>query len=226
MNYDNEEKKTNVAHVAGRVNSEPVKVWEIYGEQFYEFELATKRLSGEEDLLLVTVSERLLNDKELKVDDFVEINGEFRSYNRIVDGKSRLHLNVFAKEIDIKEKESIHENEVSLTGYICKQPIYRETPFGRQITDVLIAVNRPFSTKSDYIPVIAWGRNALFVGNLAVGTKIEFAGRIQSRIYHKKLEDGNSIPMTAYEVSAQKVQMLEKPMSKNTFGTIKNKDIV
>jgi len=226
MNYENEEKMPNVAHVTGRVNSEPVKVWEFYGEQFYEFKLAIKRLSGEEDLLLVTVSERLLKDKELKIDDCVEINGEFRSYNRIVDGKSRLCLNVFAKEIDVKEKEVVHENEVSLVGYICKPPVYRETPFGRQIADVLIAVNRPFSTKSDYIPVIAWGRNAPFAAGLDVGAKIAVAGRMQSRIYHKKLEDGNSVPMTAYEVSAQMVQVLEMPMSKNTFGTIKNKDIV
>ena len=158
--------------------------------------------------------ERLILEKELEIGDRVEIEGQFRSYNSYENEKNRLILTVFAKDIKYltEEEENLAEkvsNEVTLVGYICKKPIYRQTPFGREISDILLAVNRAYN-KSDYIPAIAWGRNARFCQNIEVGTKVKIAGRVQSRNYEKKFEDGTTQTRTAYEVSISSLEIVNE----------------
>lgn len=197
--------KNNLARCSGKVSEEPKFSHLILGEGFYDMKLEVPRLSAESDTIPVTVSERLLNN--VKVGDSVTIDGEFRSYNKLVNGKSKLVLTLFAKELteDIDQENS---NTISLTGFLCKQPIYRTTPFGREICDCLIAVNRAYN-KSDYIPCIAWGRNARFVNSLQVGEKVTLLGRIQSRNYTKKHEDGTDEIKTAYEISISSISLAE-----------------
>lgn len=199
----NDEKQNNRVFVRGEIVSEAKYSHEVYGEGFYETEVSVKRLSGQADILPVTVSERLIESYSLKVGSHISAIGQFRSYNKLLDGKSKLMLTVFIKEI-IDAPQVKNPNNVVLSGYICKPPVYRTTPFSREIADVLIAVNRAYN-KSDYIPCIAWGRNARFVRNLAVGEKIAVAGRIQSREYVKKISEDESRTMTAYEVSICKL---------------------
>lgn len=172
---------------------------EVYGEGFYEMEVNVKRLSGQADILPVTISERLIESHNLSVGSTICATGQFRSYNKLVDGKSKLMLTVFVREI-VGGEGARNPNNIVLSGYICKPPVYRTTPFAREIADVLIAVNRAYN-KSDYIPCIAWGRNARFVKNLGVGEKIAVSGRIQSREYVKKISETESRTMIAYEVS-------------------------
>ena len=165
-----------------------------------------KRLSGQGDVLPVTVSERLIADKDLKVGVTINALGQFRSYNKLVDGKSKLMLTVFVREL-IEDCTVKNPNSIVLSGYICKPPVYRTTPFNREIADILIAVNRSYN-KSDYIPCIAWGRNARFAKNLCVGEKIAISGRIQSREYTKKISDDLVKTLTAFEVSVSKLTAL------------------
>ena len=166
-----------------------------------------KRLSGQGDILPVTVSERLITDRDLKVGVTINALGQFRSYNKLVDGKSKLMLTVFVREL-LDDAPVRNPNSIVLTGYICKPPVYRTTPFNREIADILIAVNRSYN-KSDYIPCIAWGRNARFAKNIAVGEKIAVSGRIQSREYQKKVTDDDIRTLTAYEVSISKLAAYE-----------------
>lgn len=195
--------KNNKVFISGEIVTEAQFSHEVYGEGFYEMNLLVKRLSGQGDILPVTISERLITDKNLKIGDTINALGQFRSYNKLIDGKSKLMLTVFIREL-IDDVVVKNPNNIVLTGYICKQPIYRTTPFNREIADILIAVNRSYN-KSDYIPCIAWGRNARFAKNLAVGEKIVISGRIQSREYQKKITDDNIKTMTAYEVSISKL---------------------
>ncbi len=200
----NEEKPSNNrVFVKGQIVTEARYSHEVYGEGFYEMDVCVKRLSGQADVLPVTVSERLIASNGLKVGETVSAIGQFRSYNKLVDGKSKLMLTVFVREI-VSGENAKNPNNVVLSGYICKPPVYRTTPFSREIADVLIAVNRAYN-KSDYIPCIAWGRNARFVKNLTVGDKIAISGRIQSREYVKKISETESKTMTAYEVSICKL---------------------
>lgn len=205
MNYMTE--KNNKVFISGEIVSEAEFSHEVYGEGFYEMNVLVKRLSGQGDVLPVTVSERLIQDKNLKVGVNINAIGQFRSYNKLVDGKSKLMLTVFVRELPqmITVK---NPNNIVLTGYICKPPVYRTTPFNREIADILIAVNRSYN-KSDYIPCIAWGRNARFAQNLAVGDKIAIAGRIQSREYQKRISENDVKIMTAYEVSISKLAARE-----------------
>jgi single-stranded DNA-binding protein len=200
--------------LVGKVTSEKKFSHEIYGESFYIFDLEVARLSGNADIIPITISERLILEKELEIGDRVEIEGQFRSYNSYENEKNRLILTVFAKDIKYltEEEENLAEkvsNEVTLVGYICKKPIYRQTPFGREISDILLAVNRAYN-KSDYIPAIAWGRNARFCQNIEVGTKVKIAGRVQSRNYEKKFEDGTTQTRTAYEVSISSLEIVNE----------------
>lgn len=191
---------TNVVSVAGRLTGLTLS-HKIYGEAFYTFFLECGRLSDKKDVLPVTVSERLLGRHPLCEGICVGISGQLRSYNKLTDGKVRLYLTIFAREI---EEFVCTHNEITLTGYVCKPPVYRETPFGREITDMLIAVNRAFG-KSDYIPCIVWGRNARYAANFEVGDKVTAIGRVQSRDYEKVLESGEVIQRTAYEVSVARI---------------------
>ena len=205
MNYLAE--KNNKVFVSGEIVTEAEFSHEVYGEGFYEMNVLVKRLSGHGDVLPVTISERLITDRDLKVGMTINALGQFRSYNKLVDGKSKLMLTVFVREL-LEEGEFRNPNSIVLTGYVCKPPVYRTTPFNREIADILIAVNRSYN-KSDYIPCIAWGRNARFAKNLAVGEKIAISGRIQSREYQKKITDDDVRTLTAYEVSISKLAAYE-----------------
>ena len=200
--------------LVGKVTSDKRFSHEIYGESFYIFDLEVSRLSGNADIIPITISERLIIEKELEIGDKVAIEGQFRSYNSYENEKNRLILTVFAKDIQFlndEEEESNEKvtNEVTLVGYICKKPIYRQTPFGREISDILLAVNRAYN-KSDYIPAIAWGWNARFCQNIEVGTKVKITGRVQSRNYEKKFEDGTTQTRTAYEVSISSLEIVNE----------------
>lgn len=199
----------NQAVVIGSIESDFEFNHEIYGEKFYTFSVQIPRLSGAADSVRIMVSERLVMDGEYKIGDKVEISGQFRSYNSIDNGSNRLVLTVFAKDIaHFDEDENKNPNSLFLNGYICKEPIYRTTPFGREITDILLAVNRSYN-KSDYIPIIAWGRNARFAKTLNVGDNVRIWGRIQSRKYQKRLSEEEIITKTAYEVSINRMELVD-----------------
>ena len=203
--------------LVGKVTSDKVFSHEIYGEKFYIFNLSVPRLSGNADIIPITISERLLELEGLEVDKKIIVEGQFRSYNSYENEKNRLVLTVFAKEVkfaenqeeEIEVSKDFISNEVTLNGYICKKPIYRQTPFGREISDILLAVNRAYN-KSDYIPCIAWGRNARFCENIPVGTEVKIVGRVQSRSYEKKYEDGRIENKVAYEVSVASIEVVNK----------------
>ncbi len=195
--------QNNKVYLFGEIITEARFSHEVYGEGFYEMDVMVKRLSGQADVLPVTISERLIESANLKIGSKLCALGQFRSYNKQIDGKSKLMLTVFVREI-LQEEYGKNPNNIVLSGYICKPPIYRTTPFNREIADLLIAVNRAYN-KSDYIPCIAWGRNARFVKNLSVGDKVALSGRIQSREYQKKFSETDVKLMTAYEVSVSKL---------------------
>ncbi len=203
--------------LVGKVTSEKRFSHEIYGEKFYIFDMEVPRLSDTTDVIPVTASERIINDELLTIGNKLIIKGQFRSYNSYENEKNKLILTVFAKDViaadsvNEEEKEEIERtsNEVTLIGYICKKPIYRQTPFGREIADILLAVNRAYN-KSDYIPSIAWGRNARFCQNLPTGTEVKIVGRVQSRNYEKKYEDGRVENRVAYEVSIASLEVINQ----------------
>ena len=200
--------ENNLIKLAGTIVSERKFSHEVYGERFYTFDLEIPRLSENSDIIPVTVSERLLLDSKYEIGEKVVVDGQFRSYNNYENEKNKLVLTVFVKEIRVQTEEdaNINPNEIILNGFICKKPIYRTTPFGREIADILLAVNRAYN-KSDYIPCIAWGRNARYCQNLLVGESVKIWGRIQSRQYEKKFEDGTSEMRKAYEVSVSKMEV-------------------
>lgn len=199
--------KNNRVYVYGKIVSKATFSHEVFGEGFYEFFVEVVRLSGQADVLPVTISERLMGDN-MEVGDHLCAVGQFRSYNKLENGKSRLMLTIFVREV-LETQPGKNPNSIVLSGYICKPPVYRTTPFNREIADLLIAVNRSYN-KSDYIPAIAWGRNARFVKNLAVGDKVALSGRIQSREYQKKQPDESFVTMTAYEVSVSKLAAFDE----------------
>ena len=192
----------------GKVNSLPEYSHELFGEGFYEFTLSVPRLSEISDVIPITVSERLLGEVDMTLGAIVALNGQFRSYNKIVDEKSKLMLTVFVREFVALPVEETNPNSIELCGYVCKPPVYRTTPFNREICDMLIAVNRAYN-KSDYIPCIAWGRNARFVKGIEVGQKLLVSGRIQSRNYNKKISEEISEVRVAYELSVNKIQLID-----------------
>ena len=202
----------NDVELTGVVDSELKFSHEVYGEGFYSFMVKVMRLSDISDLINVTVSERLLQNLVLKPGDTVSISGQFRSYNNYTESGNRLILTVFARDIAINPEEANlkNPNYIYLNGFLCKKPVYRTTPFGREITDILIAVNRAYN-KSDYIPCIAWGRNARFAGSLEVGENIKIWGRIQSRDYQKRISETETVTKTAYEISVSKMESATKP---------------
>ena len=228
--------ENNYLTLVGEVTGEKRFSHEIYGERFYIFDLVIPRLSGNADIIPVTVSERLITEEMLIPGKKLMVKGQFRSYNSYENEKNKLILTVFAKDIvevvENKEEESEMSlkdtitNEVVLIGYICKKPIYRQTPFGREIADLLLAVNRAYN-KSDYIPTIAWGRNARFCQNLEVGTQVKIVGRVQSRQYEKKFEDGTSEMRVAYEVSIGSLEIInEEEPEKEEAEEVQNQEAV
>lgn len=207
---NHELQKNNVVTITGRIASELLFNHETFGEKFFMAYVSIDRTSGVEDIIPVVVSERLVDVSQSLVGEYVEIHGQYRSYNLRKETENHLILYIFAMEIDILGSGADSPNNtIFLDGYICKPPVYRKTPLGREIADLLIAVNRPYG-KSDYIPCICWGRNARYVGGLKVGEHIVVHGRIQSRVYTKRLPDGSSEERTAYEVSVSTLEVVEK----------------
>lgn len=212
--------ENNYIMLVGKITSEKVFSHEVYGESFYIFNLEVPRLSDITDIIPITISERLIDESKMKIGAKIIVKGQFRSYNSYENERNKLILTVFAKDIIFEEdmeeqivseenKKVAVSNEVILAGYICKKPIYRQTPFGREIADILLAVNRAYN-KSDYIPSIAWGRTARFCQNLPTGTEVKVIGRVQSRKYEKKYEDGTVEEKVAYEVSISSLEVTNK----------------
>lgn len=197
--------ESNLAELCGAVLSELRFSHKTYGEIFYTFVLGIERRSGYMDEINIMVSERLIFEQTLRVNDFVEIKGQVRTYNEFTEGRNKLNVVVFAKEICVSENFGYNENYIYLEGFLCKPPLKRTSPLGRDICDLMLAVNRMYN-KSDYIPCIAWGRNAGYAEQLGVGTKLAIEGRIQSREYRKKFDDGTSEMRKAYEVSVVKLE--------------------
>ena len=201
MSY--EQMQNNQVYLSGQIASKPEFSHEIMGEKFYDMTVSVARLSGQNDVIPITISDRLMEGGSFEIGNLIGLIGQFRSYNKIVDGKSKLVLRVFVRELC--ECDDNAPNVIEIEGYVCKQPVYRTTPFKREIADLLIAVNRAYN-KSDYIPAIAWGRNARYASTFRVGEKIHLVGRIQSRIYQKALDDGSVEERVAYEVSITKFE--------------------
>ena len=197
--------ESNIAELCGAVLSDLKFNHKTYGEIFYTFVLGIERRSGYIDEINVMVSERLIFENPPRINDYVEIKGQIRTYNETFEGRNKLNIVVFAKEISLSENFGYNENYVYLEGYLCKSPLRRTSPLGRDICDLMLAVNRMYN-KSDYIPCIAWGRNAGYAESLGIGTKLAVEGRIQSREYKKKLEDGTSEMRKAFEVSIVKIE--------------------
>lgn len=206
--------ENNQVTIMGEIISHLTYSHEIFGEGFYMMDIRVMRLSESYDVIPVMVSERLLDINGDYTGMYVCINGQFRSYNRHEERKNRLVLSVFARELSFIEEmeESSKTNQIYLDGYICKEPVYRKTPLGREIADVLLAVNRPYG-KSDYIPCICWGRNARYASTFKIGERCEVWGRIQSREYMKKLEDEQVEKRVAFEVSVSKLELMQQAES-------------
>lgn len=204
---EQEIRKNNRATIVGKPKSDFVYSHTVYGEQFYEMKMAVKRFSGIEDEVLVLVSERMVDvSQPLDAEQYIWVEGGYRSYNSHESTRNRLILTLFAQKFEIASEipEGGKNNRIALDGYVCKEPIYRKTPLGREIADVLIAVNRNYG-KSDYIPCIFWGRNARFASKFEIGSHIQIEGRIQSREYVKKLSETEAERRIAYEVSVSKI---------------------
>ena len=200
----------NQVEVAGQIQSEFQFSHEIFGEGFYTVKLLVNRLSEATDEIPLLISERLMDVTKDCRGMLVKACGQFRSYNKHEENRNHLVLSVFVRDIEFLESmEDVKPNQIILDGFICKQPVYRMTPLGREICDILLAVNRSYG-KSDYIPCICWGRNARFAGNLEIGSRIELIGRIQSREYQKRNNENEVIKRVAYEVSVNKLEIHEK----------------
>lgn len=202
--------ENNQVSIMGQIVSQFTFSHQVFGEGFYLIDVMVKRLSDSEDRIPVMVSERLIDVTQDYEGEYIQVYGQFRSYNRHEEKKNRLVLSVFAREVSFVEEEddSIKSNQIFLDGYICKPPVYRKTPLGREIADLLIAVNRPYG-KSDYIPCICWGRNARYASAFAVGGHVLVWGRIQSREYVKKLSETEAEKRIAYEVSVSKLEYVD-----------------
>lgn len=199
--------ENNQVTIMGKVATEFSFSHEVFGEGFYMVEVEVKRLSNSEDRIPLMISERLIDVTQDYTGEYIMVHGQFRSYNRHEEQKNRLVLSVFVREISFMEEEpdGTKTNSIWLDGYICKEPIYRKTPLGREIADLLLAVNRPYG-KSDYIPCICRGRNARYASGFEVGEHVQLLGRIQSREYVKRISDTETEKRVAYEVSVSKLE--------------------
>ena len=202
--------ENNQVTIMGEIASPFIFSHEVYGEGFYMVDVHVKRLSNSEDNIPLMISERLIDVSQDYTGEFIMVSVQFRSYNRHDEQKNRLVLSVFVREVEFIEEEldGAKTNNMFLNAYICKLPVYRKTPLGREIADLLLAVNRPYG-KSDYIPCICWGRNARFASGFEVGEHVQIIGRIQSREYIKKLTETETEKRVAYEVSVSKLECLE-----------------
>lgn len=211
--------ENNRVCIIGEIVSEFTFSHEVFGEGFYIANVSVNRLSDMVDVIPLMISERLIDVTKDYRGMKIEVAGQFRSYNRHEGTKNKLVLSIFVRELRFLEDDEMPEeqsksNQIFLDGYVCKPPIYRKTPLGREIADILVAVNRPYG-KSDYIPCIAWGRNARFCQNLEVGSQVKVVGRVQSRTYEKKHEDGTVETRVAYEVSIGSLEVIEEKNNEN-----------
>lgn len=205
--------QNNAVKISGEIVSDFTYDHEMYGEGFYKVFVQVTRISGNLDTIPVMVSDRIIDVNKNLTGEMVAIEGEFRSYNKHLLGANKLLLFVLCKKIEIV-KYCMNEDEIFLRGFICKNPIYRKTPFKREISDLLIAVNRYYG-KSDYIPCICWGRNARYAAGFEIGDEIVIRGRIQSRTYEKKISDTEFETRTAYEVSANMIEKIGEENESN-----------
>ena len=208
--------ENNSVSLIGKVVSNPVFSHEVYGEGFYIVYIKVPRLSENYDIIPVMFSERLVSPDSIEENLYLIIEGQFRSYNNFNNtGGHKLMLTVFAREIEISEEEVTNRNpnQICLNGFVCRKPMYRTTPFGREIADILLAVNRAYN-KSDYIPCIAWGRNARYAGTFEIGDNIRIWGRIQSRTYQKKISETEVEERVAYEISVSKMEVVKENNNK------------
>ena len=212
------EETGNIIHLKGQICQNLQFGHELFGEQFYVTTLRVPRLSGAEDFLPITISERLLMDGPVANGSMLSLEGQLRSYNKVIEGSGRLLITAFAQRLLNADEDEENPNRVQLTGALCKPPSYRTTPFGREIADLMLAVNRSYG-KSDYIPCITWGRTARYASNLKIGDKVQLVGRFQSRAYQKQLPDGTSLNNVAYEVSVSRLTAL-KPEQHETLQPI------
>ena len=202
------EESGNIIHLRGQICQNLQFGHELFGEQFYTTTLRVPRLSGAEDFLPITLSERLLMQEPLSAGSMLCMDGQLRSYNKVIEGSGRLLITAFAQRLLNCEEDEENPNRVQLTGALCKPPSYRTTPFGREIADLMLAVNRSYG-KSDYIPCITWGRTARYAANLKIGDKVQLVGRFQGRAYQKQLADGTTLNKVAYEVSVSRLAALK-----------------
>lgn len=219
MNY--EQMNNNKVYLRGKILTSPVFSHEVFEEKFYELNLQVPRLSEFNDIIPITVSEKFFEDYKFEIGSEIAVRGQFRSYNKQDTDKSKLVLTVFVREI-CEIDESLNPNTIELVGFVCKPPVFRTTPFKREICDMLLAVNRAYN-KSDYIPCITWGRNARFIKNASVGEKVELTGRIQSREYQKKVADDLIETKIAYEISVTKISVCGKEVQEDLV--IKNQPL-
>lgn len=205
--------ENNQVTLSGEITEEFQFSHEIFDEGFYMTKVTVERVSGTSDIIPIMVSERLVDVKENWAGQFVRIAGQFRSYNKHEENRNKLVLSVLAREFEVWEDDGtirpVEDNSIFLDGCICKEPTYRKTPLGREITDVLLAVNRPYG-KSDYIPCILWGRNARYASNFTIGDRAQVWGRVQSREYQKRISETESETRTAFEVSVSRMELIEK----------------
>ena len=202
--------ENNQVTIMGEIISGFTFSHEVFGEGFYMVDVRVRRLSNSDDIIPLMISERLIDVTEDYTGEYIMASGQFRSYNRHEEQKNRLVLSVFVREVSFvdEEPDGVKTNSILLDGYICKEPIYRKTPLGREIADVLLAVNRPYG-KSDYIPCICWGRHARYASGFQVGEHVQILGRIQSREYIKKLSETETQKRVAYEVSVSKLECMD-----------------
>ena len=182
---------------------------ELHGEKFYSTRLSIERLSNQTDIIPVMFPERLIDVTQNYIGRYAEVSGQLRSHNLHNASKSKLLLFVFAREAAFFDErcDIIYKNQVHLSGYVSKPALYRKTPLKKEISNVLLAVNRPH-LKADYIPCILWGSNALLAKSLQTGEHIVVRGRIQSREYTKTTEDGNETK-TTYELSVATLEQAD-----------------
>nr|WP_289290400.1 single-stranded DNA-binding protein [Sporofaciens musculi] len=203
--------ESNQVSIMGDIVSPFVFKCETHGTKFYKAKVNVRRNSGEIDILPLVISDELVDTSQEYTGQFVLINGQYRSYNQQDGDKRRLKLFIFGQGVELigKEPDTAAANHIFLDGYICKEPLYRETPLGRRITDILLAVNRPYG-ESDYIPCICWGKGAELAAGLEVGAHVQIVGRIQSREYMKKLTETEAEKRIAYEVSVKSILLVNE----------------
>lgn len=201
--------ENNQVNLVGIIVTEPVFSHEFFQEKFYRIYVSVSRMSNKSDVIPVMISEVMLDMSKKYTGNYVEIEGQFRSYNQYSENRTKLILSVFARQIHvINDSKKNGTNQICLNGFIVKEPKYRITPLDREIADILVAVNRSYK-KSDYIPCICWGRNARRISRFGVGTEVCLTGRIQSREYVKHLDNETEEIRMAYEVSVSRIDIME-----------------